>query len=207
MRYGVLLLGVTCLALGGCGGKPAVANHASQHEDKVADPQKEMESRWAKLFADPAAVIAAANEFGYKVGPLKAPESGAAGASTDGVEQILPNPTAPVTVTTNVRIQSAAANRVESVAFSFDISDATRDDSPALSKTQRYPARIVDGFLGRFQVGSGDDIKRAIKARTSAETTRYGAKITVDAVPLPRAPKGRRLIVTFSKSPESAARK
>ena len=211
MKRGALLLGLAALAMGSC--KPAPKAPANESvaaaEGRAPDPTVVMTERWGKLFADPAAAIAAANEFGYKAGPLKptgmAPQFGAFG--TKGVEQVLPEAKAPVTVTTNFFAHGPSADSLHDVSFFFDISDTTLNDTRAANNAQRLPARIVDGFLGRFEVGSGDDIKRAIKARTSGSAEMYGVRITVDSVPLPGKPNGRRLIVSISKSQESAARK
>lgn len=210
MRRGLLLLGLAALALGGCKSAPkAPANESvAAAEGRAPDPTVVMTERWGKLFADPAAVIAAANAFGYKAGPLEPAEYGKAGEfSTRGVQQVLPDAKSPVTVTTNFFANGATAGSLSDVSFSFDISDISRDDSREAGKAQRLPARIFDGFLGRFEVGSGDDIKRAIKARTSGSASFYGVRITVVSQPLPGKPKGRRLIVSVSKSQESAARK
>ncbi|MES2441254.1 MAG: hypothetical protein V4574_00360 [Pseudomonadota bacterium] len=218
MRLGpVLLGGLAALATAGCGGaKPdasATANAQAPMGNALLDPDKELARRWDKLFSDPAAAVAAANEFGYKAGPYAA--SGTTFGATG--EQLLPDAKAPVTVRTRFAATGAAAGRVDAVTFTFDISDTTRKNSAQLDKIQAYPSRIVRGFLGRFDVSAGDDARRAIQEFQSVTADRQGGgTVKVDTASIPGAgANARRITVMIFKTGapapaqplESAARK
>jgi hypothetical protein len=196
MKRGALLLGFACLAITGCGGKPAaVANESSQHEDRVTDPQKEMESRWAKPFTDARALAAAADEFGYK--------TAIAGATVTGTEQVLPDAKAPVTVRTDFKADGNA------IVLTFAISDAFKKDTKTLDDIQRYPNRIVRGILSRFDIGPEDAIITALQQRKPGTANKYGVTTNVDVKPGAGGANARDITVTISRTnpQESAARK
>jgi len=200
MRLDVsLLLASVSLALAGCGGASApegAFNEAQAQAAGVApDPEKAMSDRWTGMFTDPAAIVAAANEFGYKIDGYK--PTGNAAFRAAGVEQTLPDATAPVVIKTGFTASGAAAERVDTIVFTFDIDVKREPRSKTEAEIGRTPDRIVRGFLSRFGVGPGDEIRAALNNRQSASATLHRvATLSVEAQPLPGAgPKSRRVTV------------
>jgi hypothetical protein len=202
---GVALLLPACMAVAGCGGADTHANGTAQAATGMIDPEKVMAERWQSVFGDPAKAIAAANEFGYKAGAYAAkagsPAYGAAGA------QVLPDAEAPIAIATSFAAAGGKPDRIDTITFSFDV---TRNGKPKTKKeadAAKSPGGIVGGFLSRFEVGTGDDVRQAIAARASTEVELHGVTIKVAGQPLPggKSADDRRLVVTLSNSEAQAS--
>jgi hypothetical protein len=206
MRVAALLLTTAALALGGCG-SPASRQPLNESQAAAAgvapDSETVMKDRWSKLFGNPAAVIAAANEFGYKAPAYKA-TGGSPAFLTKGTEQVLPETPGPIAVRTNFAAHGAQADHVDAVDFSFDIDVKRKPKSSREADSGRIPTRVIQGFLGRFGVGTGDEIRNAINQRRSDSRTLHGYVISVDVQSLPGSlnADSRRMLVHMA--PEGA---
>ncbi|TPG20945.1 hypothetical protein EAH79_16100 [Sphingomonas koreensis] len=175
-------------------------------EHRAPDPAKVMADRWQTLFTQPAKVIAAANEFGYKLGDF-APAKAGTGYAATGTEQTLPAADAPATVKTSVTAEGDSADHLQAVTFVFDTHVTGNANSPKVRETLGMPRQIVNGFLSRFELNPGDPIVAALTKFTSATVSRSGATITVDTKPGATAGPAadQHIIVTIAPSPAPAA--
>lgn len=189
------------LMLAACGGTPVDAplNEAqAQALGRAPDPTTVMTERWSKVFNDTAWVVKAANDMGYEAKPPVA-TNGTPAYRITGNTQVLPNSKSPVTVTTRFTATGPAANAIDTIQFAFSINDITNDETKATRDALKIPKRIVNGFLGRFQVGSGDETITALRLYQASRVKKYVATITV--TPVPEAdPKARTVIVTITKA-------
>ncbi len=192
------------LALAACsGGEPGDnASDATLNEQQRAamehrapDGEKVRAERWMSIFRSPDAVLASAADMGYQSHPYtEGRESFGTGYSP---EQTLPEGDSPVKITTAFRVVGVGPEQITDIAFTFDIKGDF--DAPKAKDALAIPRRIVAGFLGRFEVGPGDEIADALRNLTSAETSQYGVLLNVDAVP-GATDSEKRLIVTISRA-------
>ena len=206
MRAAVLLLTTCGLALGGCGSSaPKQPLNESQAAAAGVAPDSEtvMKDRWRKLFGDPAAVVAAAKEFGYQLDGYKATGAKPAYAATSPA-LVLPKEPGALKIRTDFAARGSEASRVDTIDFRFDVDVTRKPKSKREADDVRIPLRVVQGFLGRFQVGTGDDIRNAINQRRSDSRTLHGYVISVDVQSLPGSlnPDSRRMLVHMA--PEGA---
>lgn len=170
----------------------------AQVQQRAPDPEKVMRDRWQAMFGNPAAVIAAANEFGFAAGDF-ASTGGTPAFRTAGIPWINPRAKAPIEVTGDFNATGAAKDRIDTITFTFKVvmnsEPKTKKDREAL----KVPKRVLGGFLSRFQLGMGDDVLRAVNTGSSATATAPGARIVVIAQPVPGIPidHAKQLIVTL----------
>ena len=206
MRVAALLLTTLGLALGGCGAS-APAGPLNESQAAAAgvapDPETVMKDRWSKLFGDPARVIAAAKEFGYQLDGYKATGANPAFAA-QSPEQVLPKTPGAIAIRTDFAARGAVATAIETIDFRFDIDVKRKPKSKKEADAGRIPTRVIQGFLGRFGVGTGDEIRNAINQRRSDSRTLHGYVISVDTQSLPGSlgPDSRRMLVHMA--PEDA---
>ncbi|MBC9033135.1 hypothetical protein IAG41_12115 [Sphingomonas sp. JC676] len=209
MRAAAALLLIACgLATAACGHAPqadAAMNEemAAKVENRLMDPDKVMADRWKGMFANPARVVSAANEFDYQSGAYR--QSGT-GWRAVGKEQLLPKDADPaILVRTGFAATGAKADLIDTVSFTFDFVQKRKAKTQKEADSLRYPPRIVGGFLSRFEVGTGDEIRNALQGRTSASREKYGVAMRVNAQPIPGGkPDDRHLTVTFTRTGASA---
>ncbi|NYT42744.1 hypothetical protein HZY97_18360 [Sphingomonas sp. R-74633] len=199
-----LLLVVAAAPLAGCGrAHDATLNEeqAAAADQRAPDPEKVMADRWAQLFDHPAAVVAAANDFPpFKIDGYKAEKNGFAARGT----ATYPEKPGAVTIKASFDATGATADKVETVRYTFDVLHKGSVDRAA-AEIYRYPIRLVNGFLGRFQVGPGDIINSALRRRESAKAELHGTAIVVDAQPIAGGDaKDRHITVTFTRTGASA---
>ncbi|QIG79254.1 hypothetical protein [Stakelama tenebrarum] len=199
-----VLPALIALALAGCGGGSdgnAVDVSTLNEQQRAAlerrapDPEKVMAERWMSMFDSPDAVLSAAADMGYEPRPYaEGMESFSTGYSP---EQTLPEGDSPVQVITAFRAVGVSAEHITDIAFTFTLKGDF--DAPKAKEALAIPRRIIGGFLGRFEVGPGDEIATALRNLTSAETTQHGVVLNVDAVP-GEDDTEKRLIVTISRA-------
>jgi hypothetical protein len=199
-----LLLIVAAAPLAGCGGAHDSANlneeQAAAAQQRAPDPEKVMAERWAQIFANPKAAVAAANDFQYKVpGYLPAGKDfEAKGAAT------YPEAPKAIAIDSSFIATGAAADKLDTVVFTFDVRHKGKVDRES-AETYRVPVRVVLGFLGRFNVGPGDTILGALRRRESASAELHGVPVKVDAQPIAGGDaKDRHITVTFTRIGASA---
>lgn len=190
------LLAAATLAATGCE-RPAPATGSTQAQAPAPDDNAVLRSRWRAMFADPARVRQAANEFGYQVGAYALVTGGKRRHRMSGVEQVLPGGGVPTHVSTNFSASGNDAGQLDRIEFSFDIvrperSPTSRKEHDAL----QIPRRAVQGFLGRFEVGPGDAVKRGLQDFTDASYTTPAVRIVVTARRL--GPGRDRLVVDMT---------
>ncbi|MDG2534761.1 hypothetical protein P6144_13950 [Sphingomonas sp. HITSZ_GF] len=197
-----LLLIVAAAPLAGCG----AAQDPSHNEQQAAaaaqrapDADKVMAERWAQMFANPKAVVAAANELGYKVEVTTNKGFDAKGGMT------LPEKPKAVTVNAGFDAQGATADALDSITFSFD---AQREGTPDRKDAEayRFPSQLVRGFLGRFELGPGDTLNTAINQRKAVSVALPGANAEILTKPIAVGADNndRPIIVTFTRTGASA---
>lgn len=209
-RPAALAFVLTGLALAGCGSRAPQGAQGPLNETQAAaagvapDADVVMRERWQRMFTDPARVVAAANEFGYAVGGYSG--TGTAYAAK-GKVQTLPRTPGAITVRTDFEANGRSAGAIDTVRFRFDIDEARAPESQKEADARRIPQRILNGFLSRFEVGTGDDIKRAINERRSASVLLHGVAIRVDVQPLQgsTAANSNTLLVSFTRSEAPAS--
>jgi hypothetical protein len=189
-----LLLASLC-AVAGCSRAPqqAPAEQGKAAGSQAAvDPHAVLGARWASMFADPAAVVAAANEFGYKAGTWTRSGSG---FQSIGNEQALPKGLDRAIVRTGFRANGTTAGRVGAITFTFAVDQRGSRDTRQARNAVNIPRRIVAGFLSRFGVSPTDEIRGAVQTGRSATMVRDGGRIVVDSTPMAG---GYRSIVTIT---------
>ncbi|WP_213981889.1 hypothetical protein [Sphingomonas sp. dw_22] len=210
MRGGALLLLPACLAVAGCGDGADTHADAGLNSEMAAkangtllDPEKVMAERWQSVF-DPAKAVAVANEFGYRAGAYAA-KDGAYGVT--GTQQLLPDAKSPLTIATNFSAKGNKADRIDTIAFSFDVKQNGKVATKKERDAARIPDRIVRGFLQRFEVGPSDAVRQAVNQGTATEVELHGVTVKVAAEPLPsgKPPVDRRMTVTFTNNSEAQA--
>jgi hypothetical protein len=210
MRAAAALLLLACgFATAACGSHAPQADPAlneemaAKVENRLMDPDKVMADRWKGMFANPARVVSAANEFDYQ---SSAYQQSGAGWRAIGKEQQLPKGADPaILVKTGFAAAGAKADLVDTISFTFDVVQKRKATTQKEADSLRYPPRIVGGFLSRFEIGTGDEIRNALQGRTSASNEKYGVAMRVDAQPIPGGkPDDRHLTVTFTRTGASA---
>lgn len=200
-----LLLIAAPAALAGCGGAHDKATmneeQAAAAENRAPDREKTMRDRWAQIFANPGAVVAVANDIPpLKVSPYKAEGKGFAATG----EVTLPEKPSAVTVKARFTASGTSADRIDTITYVFDVTHQGKPDRHA-ADAYRYPVRLVNGFLQRFQVGPGDTINGALQRRESARDELHGVPIVVDARPIQGGDaRDRHITVTFTRVGASA---
>jgi hypothetical protein len=190
-------------ALAGCGTArdPAMnEQQAAAAQQRAPDPEKVMSERWAQIFAHPAAVVAAANDFDFAIPGYKTEGKGfaARGAAS------WPKEPGAVAVKAQFAATGPSAETIDTISFAFDVTHKGKVDRRA-AELYRYPVRVVNGFLGRFEVGPGDIVNGAIRRRESAKTELHGVSAVVDAQPIKGGDaKDRHMTVTFTRTGASA---
>ncbi|MDQ0247999.1 hypothetical protein J2W22_000046 [Sphingomonas kyeonggiensis] len=204
MRFAVpLLLIVAAAPLAGCGAAhdPSLnEQQAAAAQNRAPDRDKVMADRWGQIFSNPAAVVAAANDFGFKVEGYKA--AGKGFAATGKVTW--PEEPNGIAVESAFEATGAKADTIETIRFTFDVKHEEKLDGRARD-SYGYVRRIVLGFLARFEVGPGDTINGALQRRESAKDVQHGVSIIVDANPIGGGnAKDRHITVTFTRVGASA---
>ena len=199
-----LLLIVAAAPLAGCGRAqdPNLnEEQAAAADQRAPNPEKVMAERWAQIFANPKAVVAAANDFPpFKIDGFKPEKNGFAARG----EASYPEKPGAVTIKALFDATGATADKVDSIRYTFDVTHKGQVDQAA-AEIYRYPIRLVNGFLGRFQVGPGDVINSALRRRESAKADLHGTSIVVDAQPIKGGDaKDRHITVTFTRTGASA---
>lgn len=180
-----LLIALSLLA--GCSGRAgsdAALNEemAAIAEQRAPVPEKVFTDRWRQMFANPKAVVAAANDLGFLAG-----DYAAAGAQfrSDGAAQTAPRPGAPMTVVSDFAAIGSAAGQVDSIIFVFDITRRAPVDDRTEKELLKNPRRFVRGFLQRFQIGPDDRLIAGITAPKTVKFQDYGANVEVTDTKLP----------------------
>ena len=170
----------------------------AQVQQRAPDPEKVMRDRWQAMFNDPAAVIAAANEFDYDAGALTA-TGGTPAFRTDGKTWVHPVAKAPIEVTGDFNATGADKSRLDAITFTFQVVENSEPTTKKERDALKLPKTVLGGFLSRFQLGMGDDVLRALTTGSSATSTAPGGRIVVIAQPVPGMPtdRAKKLIVTL----------
>lgn len=209
----LLLLACGASLLAGChAGEADNAAFAGMNEEEMAIAQqrppnreKVMQDRWRQMFANPAAIRAAAGDFGFQAGELTA--TGADPAyRMSAPDQLYPRADAPITIDVSFEATGPAADRVDRIRFSFK---AVMHSKPINKKDReivKAPLTTVRGFLGRFNLGLSHEIADAIRSGESAIETTEGSRIVIVAQPVPGLPedKAKQLTVTITDLKASA---
>lgn len=198
-----LLLIVAAAPLAGCGAAhdPSLnEQQAAAAQNRAPNREKVMADRWAQLFTNPAAVVAAANDFGFKADGYKA--SGKGYAATGKVTW--PEKPNGIAVESVFEATGPKADAIETIRFTLDVKHDAKPDERARD-SYGYVRRLVLGFLSRFEVGPGDTINGALQRRESAKDVQHGVSIVVDANPISGGnAKDRHITVTFTRVGASA---
>jgi hypothetical protein len=198
MHPRVVLPLIAIAGLAACSGKTdvtpdngATANLAAMNEQQRAqvehrapDPATVWSQRWAAMFNDPAKLITAINEMGYKVGGY-APATGGTGYTATSAEVTLPagQATPPATVKTSAALTGDTADHVQTITFTFDTHVAGDPNSDEVHDILGYPRQIINGVLQRFQVHPGDPITQGLTQFTPATWSEHGVTMTLQATP------------------------
>lgn len=192
------------LALAACGRGGEGVPAANQMSNDLLDPAQEMARRWGTVFTDAARRARAASELGYRL-----PAPGATGvpptfvAHSDVQKVVIGK--SPVETRTTLETIGTSAATVDRYIFRFSGSGDDGQDTGAASDVDKIPARVMLGFLQRFEVQPDDEIKVAVRGLKPIHKALPGA--TFDFVPEPPAdpqrPRNRRSVLTITR-PEAA---
>jgi len=161
---------------------PQSAEHREAADGQRAlNPEAVLAARWAAMFANPAAVVAAANEFGYAASAWGRTATG--GYQSLGAEQHLPAGTSPSIVHTGFKAIGAGAGRVDAITFTFAVDSTSSPDTRKTRDAVNIPRRIVAGFLSRFGVSPDDAVRRAVQTGTSTTMRVNSGSIAVEGRP------------------------
>lgn len=194
---GVLLLA----GCGGAGGDTAALNEemAAIAEQRPPVPAKVFADRWRQMFANPQAVIAAANDVGFLV---DAYAKAANAYRADGVAQIAPRPNAPFTIVSDFAAVGRDAKQIDSIVFVFDVKRQGTADERAERELLKIPRRFLRGFLQRFQLGPDDRLLQGVVVPKSVAFDDHGAKIAVGVSPVSggKGAGNNHIVVTFTRA-------
>ncbi|MBX9814343.1 MAG: hypothetical protein A4S12_03185 [Proteobacteria bacterium SG_bin5] len=202
MRSGAILIGTLLLA--GCSGQAgdtAALNEemAAAAEQRPPVPAKVFTDRWRQMFANPQAVIAAANDLGFLVDAYaKAGETYRA----DGVAQVAPRPKAPFTLVSDFAAVGRDAKQIDSIVFVFDITRQGKVDERAERELLKIPRRFLRGFLQRFQLGADDRLIAGVVVPRATAFEDHGARVAVTTAPIPggSGAGSHHIVVTFTRA-------
>ena len=181
---GLGLLASGALSLAGCSSPSQQAAEQRQAGDGQRSPDAEavLAARWAAMFADPAAVIAAANEFGYAASPWS--RAGSGSYQSLGIEQRLPAGSSPPIVRTGFKATGAGQGRVDAITFTFAVDRSRPPESKKARDATNIPRRVVGGFLSRFGLSPNDAVRSAVQNGTSTTMQVKGGGIVVKSEPV-----------------------
>jgi hypothetical protein len=184
LRVGVMA-GAALLA--GCGGQAGDTSALNEEMAAIAEqrppvPAKVFADRWRQMFANPQAVIAAANDLGFLVDAYaKAGDVYRA----DGTAQVAPRPGAPISIVSDFAAVGRDAKQIDSIVFVFDITRQGQVDERAERELLKIPRRFLRGFLQRFQLNPDDRLIAGVVAPKSVAFEDHGASIAVTETPVP----------------------
>jgi len=180
---GLGLLALGALSLAACSSPSQQAAEQRQGSDGERSPDAEavLAARWAAMFADPAAVIAAANEFGYAASAWS--QAGTGSYQSLGVEQSLPAGSAVPIVRTGFKASGAGQGRVDAITFTFAVDRSKAPETKKARDAVNIPRRVVGGVLSRFGLSPDDAVRSAVQNGTSTTMQVKGGSIVVKSQP------------------------
>lgn len=209
----LLLLACGASLLAGChAGEADNASLAGMNEEEMAIAQqrppnreKVMQDRWRQMFANPVAIRAAAGDFGFQASDLTATGGDPAYRMT-APDQLYPRADAPITIDESFEATGPAADRVDTIRFSFKAELHAKPSTKKDRDIVKVPLMTVRGFLSRFNLGLSHEVADALRAGKSAIETTEGSRIVIVAQPIPGLPedKGKQLTVTITDLKASA---
>lgn len=201
-RAGLALLGA--LALAGCSGQAGGDPNLNEEMAAIAEqrppvPAKVFTDRWRQMFANPQAVIAAANDLGFLVDAyVKAGNVYRA----DGTAQAAPRLNAPMSIVSDFAAVGRDPKQIDSIVFVFDITRHGKIDERAERELLKIPRRFLRGFLQRFQLNPDDRLIAGVVAPKSVAFDDHGAKIAVTdtLVPGGSGAGSHHIVVSFTRA-------
>jgi hypothetical protein len=189
MRALPLLLATVALA--GCNQQPAEQPTLAQNEAAARDAAADLKG-WDRMFGFPTETIGRLNQYGYRVGPYAAAQTGfaAQGAAITLSQSDAKNPN-----TGTVTVTGPDADTIETIAFALSLTD----DANAETAKKRL-TDIVRAFL--FQYGIDDKKTLDAIAKGQAFDGMIGATPTVIAID--KGDAARTLTVTFRRPSATA---
>ena len=203
LRAGWAALLLAAGLMTGCdrGATPAAADPApapsAAAAKTTADREQVLGARWSQMFADPGAVIAAANELGYDAAPWRS-DAADRGFGAEATQQIARGPNSTVRIDTRFAA-SGAAHQVESIRFRFEVAISAAPKTKADRDGVKIPRKLVTGFLGRINLSPNEEVRDALMNATSVTTRQHGGRIVVDSQGSPTI--GSRYVMTVTITP------
>lgn len=188
------------LALAACGRGGEDVPVANQMSNALLDPAKEMARRWGTVFTDAARRGQAASELGYRLPAPAATGMPRAFVARSDVQKVKVGKS-PVETRTTLETIGTSAATVDRYVFRFSGSGDDGRDTAVATDVDKVPARVMLGFLQRFEVQPDDEIKVAVRGLKPIHKALPGA--TIDFAPEPSAdpqrPRNRRSVLTITR--------
>ncbi len=186
-----LFLLVATGALAGCNQQPAEQPTLAQNEAAAREAAADLKG-WDRVFGFPTETIGRLNQYGYRLAPYAAADTGFA---AKGAAITLSQSDAKSPNTGTVTVTGPDAETIDSIAFALSLTDAANAETAKKRLTD-----IVRAFLFQYRI----DDKKALDAIAREKT--FDGKIGTTPVAIAIAKTGgvRTLTVTFRRPSATA---
>lgn len=186
-----LFLLVATAALAGCNQQPAEQPTLAQNEAAAREAAADLKG-WDRVFGFPTETIGRLNQYGYRLAPYAAAQTGFA---AKGSAIMLSQSDAKSPNTGTVTVTGPDAESIDSIAFALSLTDAANAETAKKRLTD-----IVRAFLFQYRI----DDKKALDAIAREKT--FDGKIGTTPVAIAIATTGgvRTMTVTFRRPSATA---
>ena len=185
-----LLLAAT-VALVGCNQQPAEQPTLAQNEAAAREAAADLKG-WDRVFGFPTETIGRLNQYGYRLAPYAAAQTGFA---ANGAAITLSQSDAKSPNTGTVTVTGPTAEAIDTITFALSLTD----DANAATAKQRL-TDIVRAFLFQYRI----DDKKVLDAVSREKTLDGTIGTTPTAIAIAKTSAARTLTVTFRRPSATA---
>ncbi|WP_066657869.1 MULTISPECIES: hypothetical protein [unclassified Sphingomonas] len=186
-----LLLLAATVALAGCNQQPAEQPTLAQNEAAAREAAADLKG-WDRVFGFPTETIGRLNQYGYRLAPYSAAQTGFA---AKGAAITLSQSDAKSPNTGTVTVAGPDAETIDTIAFALSLTDEANAETAKKRLTD-----IVRAFLFQYRI----DDKKALDAITREKTFDGTIGTTPTAIAIARTGGVRTLTVTFRRPSATA---
>lgn len=188
MRAGLIAL----LALSACTSAEPAAEPTAAADPDAAAAAAARTGGWARMFAEPEQVVAAANQFGFVASPYAKASDG---WRSTGQPVFVSGSAAEHPNQARFTAMGRRAEQLDTIVLTLDLTDG---DNAAAAKAQFF--KVLRDLLWQFDAPGAALIEQPIARETPVSATQRGVTYAVTRDPLAESgPGARRLTVTFSR--------
>jgi hypothetical protein len=174
-----------------------IANAAAASKAGVLDPATVTAERWTNLYAESAALIAAANDLGFSNGPMTATGATPAFSST-GPALDIPFERVRKPSTATLVIEGAAADRVDRIGLTYEL---RARDKVEFERAKTGFRNLVFGIMQRRETYPDTRVNAALRA---VKPFKSGLPIgSFEIASQDRGGHNRRLTATITRTAEA----